>query len=54
MAETNQQIRILMGIEDVYNRAQNLRQRFRTKFRSSTRAFGIAGQSDLATRWVDR
>jgi hypothetical protein len=51
--EANQQVWIIAGIKDFFNRAQNLRQRFRVQFRSSTCTIRITGQPDLAPCWVN-
>ncbi|MBU2611727.1 MAG: hypothetical protein KJ606_12410, partial [Chloroflexi bacterium] len=42
------QVRVVPGVKNVLNRAQNLRQRFRIKFRRSTSARRKAGQPYLA------
>jgi hypothetical protein len=38
-----------LRVKNVFNRAQNLRQRFRIQLGCSTRAVRIAGQADLSS-----
>jgi hypothetical protein len=43
MVEPDQQVWIGVSVKDIFNRAQNLRQRFRIQLGCSTRAVRIAG-----------
>jgi len=51
VAEADQEVRVVTGVEYTLNWTQYLRQRFRIQFRRSTRAAREAGQAYLAAGW---